>query len=66
MIERAMDGRHAGNRREKIKLSEPGFREQITLVTQSVGITHYSERKDARWTSSMTFSRGFGPATTTS
>jgi len=32
MIERATDRRHAVNRREKIKLSEAGFIERITLV----------------------------------
>jgi hypothetical protein len=42
MIERATDRRHAVSRREKIKFSEPGFRERIALATRGVGITNYS------------------------
>ena len=65
MIEMATDRRRAVNRREKIKLSEAGFIERITLVTWGV---YYQllGKEGNRWTSSTTFSRGFGPGTTTS
>jgi hypothetical protein len=47
MFERATDRRRAVSRREKIKLSEPGFRERITVATRGVSITNYSERKES-------------------
>jgi hypothetical protein len=46
MIERATDRRHAVSRGEKIKLSEPGFRERIALTTRGVSITNYAERTE--------------------
>jgi hypothetical protein len=64
MIERVTDRRHAVNRREKIKLSEAGFRERITLVAWG-GYYQLLGKEGNRWTSSTTFSRGFGPGTTT-
>ena len=65
MIERVTDRRHAVNCREKINLSEAGFRERIILVVWG-GYYQLFGKERNRWTSSTTFSRGLGLGTTMS
>ena len=60
MIERVTDRRHAVNRREKIKFSKAGFIERITLVTQGVDITYYSESKETDGSSQRLYLVGLG------